>query len=81
MELIALGGGYYCTITAVNILLLVISTKNIGWMSFGSGIFGIGALTSPLVIRFFEIKLFYLISFLFMFTAALSLYFPTPKKS
>jgi hypothetical protein len=53
IQWIAIGGGYYCIITNLNILLLVISAKNIGWMPFGNGVFGTGALIAPLIIKYF----------------------------
>jgi hypothetical protein len=53
IEVIAIGGAYYFVITGNNILLLVISnnTKH-GWMAIAAGMFGVGALTSPQIIRF-----------------------------
>jgi len=54
VEVIAIGGAYYFVITGVNILILVISgNKRHGWMPFSTGMFGVGALISPQIIRFF----------------------------
>jgi len=75
-----MGAGYYFIITTANILILLISTNNHGWMPFAAGIFGVGALVSPQIIRFFEYELFYMMAFIFIFSAAVLLYFPTPKK-
>jgi hypothetical protein len=49
--MLVLGATYYCAITSTNICLIAISVRNHGMIPFAHGIFGIGALISPQIVR------------------------------
>ena len=52
ISIIIYGCCSYCSMTTVNICLVNISVNNPGYIPFAHGIYGVGALLSPQIIRF-----------------------------
>ena len=54
LTLVCMGSSRYCVLTATNICLIGISGDKAGsWLIFVNAIFGVGALSSPILIRIF----------------------------
>lgn len=75
-----LGAGAYILDTAVNICLVSVSSSLGGkWIPFAHGFYGIGALLSPLIVRFFRLDAYNLYPFLYLSCVALAFYYPNPQ--
>ena len=73
------GGGHFITLRTVNVCLLEIAKGKIGaWLPFINGIFSTGALISPLLLKYMETNVFYIITTVFVVFGLLLLTFSTP---
>ena len=74
-----IGGGHFTIFTATNICVLRVARQKAGdWLPIVHGVVGIGALSSPLLIRILEIKAFYLVAGVYFVFSVLCLCNPAP---
>ena len=73
------GGGHYTVLRSINICILEISKERATvWIPLAHGMFGVGALSSPLLINLLNMEIFYIIAFFCVVFALLCLYLPPP---
>jgi magnesium-transporting ATPase (P-type) len=78
----ALGGGQYMIVATTNVCLMEIAKDKAGrWIPITHGMIGVGALTAPLIVKFMEIKAFYVLAVINIVYSILCLYFRTPIRS
>jgi hypothetical protein len=82
ISFLVIGLGHYITFTTTNICLVQIAKEKISsWVLYSHGFFGIGALTSPIFIRAWELQAYYLMAIMSLFLSLLCFYFPAPDRS
>jgi hypothetical protein len=80
MCMTVMGIAAFISDTAVSICLVSVSSSLGGkWIPFAHGFYGIGALISPIIVRFTRINAYHLYPVVYMSIAALAYYYPTPE--
>ena len=75
-----MGAVSFISKAVVSICLLEISGDKAGsWMPFAQGMFGLGALLAPLVLRFTAVDSYYIFAALNLIMSLLFLYYPSPQ--
>jgi len=78
--MVMLGFGAFVIDTAAGICLVYVSSTLGGkWITFAHGFYGIGALISPLFVRFLQTNTYNFYPIIYLSIAAMAYYYPTPK--
>ena len=79
---LSIGGASFVTVSINSFCLLEISGSKAGsWMPFAQGMFGVGALLAPLVVKFMAISSYYAFAISSLLMSLLHFCLPAPEHS
>lgn len=77
--MMVMGGGHYAILTETNSCLLLVAQERAGsWMPLAHGMFGMGALISPQLLRLMELEAYYCIAAIYLIFVMACFHFGSP---